>query len=826
MTVAANLVSCSTDEQNMNTRQGYIDLTVSLDARFRLPDGQTYTPPENSVPVADSMSVTLESADGRSHTWPTVRAFRADAESYMEGAYTITLSGEKQGGPRMTGSADLQIVAGEHTRVSITATPDVALLRTRRSDGSDRFTLDYLTVHAPLQGYVDITAPDTALYMNYGTLMTYAHIHDNSDRRAVLTALPVNVTLERATVSDMSVQLRNDAVSILVNDRTEGNVSLADGLPAESPVATPSGFTPGVAVNILEGLTLKDPVVMTVTSAAAPLKHVNIVVDSPIIRESDLDYNTMDLLNLSTADREYLTNAGFSYSISEDRRTVVADFTHLLEEMASHMTTESRFILLAEDMNSACNEPLQLLVSTRVMELEPVSTSGAVVGVNRASVTIKAGSDVTEQGDFSVYTTDADGNYTVPLPVTSMSHDADSSITLNFTVPSGTGDVPVSVRYLGLERFTAVIKRVNPQFRLNVDPFATTAIVRVAFLDPNIQNPEDVRAEIIRLGSVTVNGAPASVWQRSPEQGALIITGLTPSADYRVDLTLVPGAPAASQDIHTENTAQVPSGDFGDWHHSFKYDHLACGGKFSATSVPVVNRQNFIDIHTKWPKKHWTSMNAKTFNTAARNHNTWYMQPCALLEDRDADSYVKTIAISSVGYDLDGEDIADYIQKDGESLPYSAVVPHVKSRAAGRLWLGSYSFDAATGREEITEGVPFNCRPSALNGFFRYLPDLTDGSDYGMVRLELVNIADGRETVIATGTFNFRTRPDYTAFKCPIDYTIYNLKPTHLRIMFLSSHHAGGTGRDADAQVPVTADLPNARMRGSTLWVSQLSFSY
>ena len=202
------------------------------------------------------------------------------------------------------------------------------------------------------------------------------------------------------------------------------------------------------------------------------------------------------------------------------------------------------------------------------------------------------------------------------------------------------------------------------------------------------------------------------------------------------------------------------------------------------------------------------------------------MQPSGLLDNLREGTYTKTIAISSTGYDLNGGAIPDYIQQEGQRLPYSANVPAVRNRAAGRLWLGSYEFNPADGSEKINQGVSFSCRPSALNGYFRYLPDLTDGSDYGYVQIQLVNISNGKETLIATGRLNFRTQPDYAAFRCPIEYIVYDLKPTHLRIMFVSSHYADCDNTANDRLVPVTADMPNARMRGSTLWVSQLTFSY
>lgn len=816
---------CSTEEAAISTQQGYIDLSVRVDASFRLPDNSMTSAAPTDVPPGDSLAVTLSDADGASHTWPTVAAFRRAAESYNTGTYTATVEGATGSGPHLSATTSFNIKADALTSVDITATPDVAMLRARRTDISDRFTLNSLTVYAPLQGFVDICGPESTLYVSPGNLHAYARINDNSCNRSALIAIPATVTVNAAHVTDIDISLDNDRANILVDGKENGSVTLADGIPDDKPEVTPAGFVPGEPIHILEGLTLKHPVTMTVASQA-PLTHVNIVVESPIVRQAELDYNAVDLLNLSTADREFLKNGGFSFTVSDDRRTVVADFTHMLEELASRITTQSRFMLLAENADGSCNDPIELLVNTQVMELSLLSVGEAVAGVDLATVSIKAGSDVTEQSDFAILAADATGAYTVPLDILSMSHDENSSVTLTFRVPEGISDVPVSIQYLGLQRFTATVRRINPKFAITVDPFATTAIIQIAGLDPDIPDAGKVRETIVRYGAVTVNGSPASVWLRRPDMGAIIITGLSPEKNYRIGLTLVAGTTAATATAATEKAAQVPMGDFSDWQQEIEYSQLACGGKFSATPVPIVNRQNYKDISVNWPKKHWASLNAKTFSRNALRHNTWYMQPSAALVNRESGSYVKSVMLSSVGYDHSGESIADYIQAEGQSQPYSGTVPRVKSRAAGRLWLGSYRYRPETDEENIAQGVPFDCRPSALNGFFKYLPDLTDGEDYGRVEVELVHINGSQEIVIAQGEYNFRTQPDYAAFKCPIEYKTYNLKPTHLRIMFVSSHYAEGSGRNADTLVPVTADLPDACMRGSTLWVSQLSFSY
>ena len=162
------------------------------------------------------------------------------------------------------------------------------------------------------------------------------------------------------------------------------------------------------------------------------------------------------------------------------------------------------------------------------------------------------------------------------------------------------------------------------------------------------------------------------VFCQFPSRGVLLITGLTPGSRYKVALTPAGTTPAATAALTTEKAESVPMGDFSDWERSIKYENLPCGGKFSASSAPVVNRQNFVNVDVNWPKHKWASMNAKTFNRKAANHNTWYMQPSAILENISEDTYTKAIAISSTGYDANGKDIPDYIQEEGQRLPYSA----------------------------------------------------------------------------------------------------------------------------------------------------------
>ena len=135
----------------MATRQGYIDVRVSMQPEFRMPDGTMLTPDAGLIPNPDSLALTL-SNESASHTWPTVKAFRDDAQSFMAGAYTMKVAGGMPDGPRFEGVSDLELQAAGHTSVDITATPSVAMLmKFTRRESSSQETPFSVTIRFPLK---------------------------------------------------------------------------------------------------------------------------------------------------------------------------------------------------------------------------------------------------------------------------------------------------------------------------------------------------------------------------------------------------------------------------------------------------------------------------------------------------------------------------------------------------------------------------------------------------------------------------------------------------------------------------------------------------
>jgi hypothetical protein len=449
------------------------------------------------------------------------------------------------------------------------------------------------------------------------------------------------------------------------------------------------------------------------------------------------------------------------------------------------------------------------------MTLSAESVSTAVVGINRAAMQINAGGHVLEHQDINIYAVDSNGNST-ECPITSWKT-AGNNIEVEFDVPEGNDDIDVDVYYLGLKRFSTVVKRSAPTFSLEVDPFATNAAVKIK------ADSDEVAKAVIKYATFTLNGSSVVVSDEYNDKDVVLLTNLSAERQYTVGVSVASGK-SVQASFKTEAAAQVPEGDFEDWDPLFKYQNLPMGGKYSSTDLSIVNRQNYTDINVQWPKKYWASINEKTFNKQSTHHNTWYLQPSSEIVYEPQNGY-KAILISSVGWDHYGEQIADYVQKHGESVPYSKVVPSVTHRSAGRLFLGTYSYNFISGEEVFNEGYNFTSRPSSLNGFFKYTADDTNRSDKGYVEIEILNVTNGVETVIASGRAEFSPTTDYKAFNVPLTYEYYNLKATKLKIMFASTIKTG-TQAFEDANVPLTAHPEKGVMRGSLLWIDNLSFTY
>ena len=443
------------------------------------------------------------------------------------------------------------------------------------------------------------------------------------------------------------------------------------------------------------------------------------------------------------------------------------------------------------------------------------------MGIDRATLRVEC-----PAGNFARHvdvriTTEGNADTTpVPLEVETVSPGV---YDVSFPVGDGSTPVEVGVYYCDELRRTLTIGRVMPDFHILVDPFAREAAIKIEAADPSL-------TEIIteRL-NVYVNGRETPVYERWKSEGILHVIGLEPSHTYRFESTMMspdtPGitfTPAVS--ATTESTPQLPNADFEQRTNGVIYPDLPSGGRYSQTTVEIFNWQHHTTFEQEVPEG-WANTNAKTFCTKASNHNTWYMQPSVSLTRTDPMSGSFVAELTTVAFDLDGEPIPDYVQTSQPYLDYSPIVPRIACRAAGKLFLGSYSFNPATMEETYREGIAFGSRPRSLNGFYRFMPSQANRSAAALVKVEVIGKADGVDSVIAGGEVRLTLASDNTAFSVPLTYRMFGVKATMIKVMFSSSDRIG-TIAEETAAIQTFPDPQTATSTGGRLWIDNITLAY
>lgn len=817
-------VSCSDNSTAVTTDNGLLRVVATVDGRITMEDGTAVGVDERLLPKSGDLAMTLTSSAGNSHTWAALDAFD-DRESFLAGAYTLRLEGQLPGEnmPRLAAEMPVTITGGATTTATIPVTVTDAMLRVSgKSAEGGPVSMTDVTVHADGDGYYSVSADGRThdMFIAAGKQHYYATLLRASDSRELRLALPQTTTVAAAHGASVAVDYDGAKVSITTAAGSESLDVAADIFDAAAPEIACQGFENGAQISVSEGVTLASPLIMDAT-AGRTLKHLWLSIQRPA--DANVSFpSELDLLNLSPDEQQLVDFAGLKVTQTASGYTV--DFSRVVETMASTLTTVSTFTLMAEDIAGVCSAPAVLSVESRTVNVSVESVTGAAIGVNSATARLRFSIPDVERDDVELYTLvgqgDDDGERAVECPVTGWENLGEGRVDVTFTVPDGHETVKLEVDYLNIRRATLRVERTAPPFRIKVDPYATAADIHI------VSDNDSITAAVTRYATVTVNSVLAAVTSRDPQTGSIVVTGLTADSPYTIGVSVVGTSETAK--LRTEKALGVPSGNFLDWRVETDDKGLACGGRYSATPVSIVNRQNYSDIHVEWPKTAWANNNAKTYYKGSRNANTWYMQPACKEENRGTDSQnqsIKAIRISSVGWDHDGEAIPDYIQQEGNVVPYSLNVPKVAHRSAGRMFLGSYEYDAASGREIFREGRDFASRPTSLNGYYKFIPDVTVVSDRGYVDIRLLSISGADTTLVAQGRYEFATAPDYRAFSVPLTYSHYGVHPNRLCIMFCSST-ATGTQEYEDRHVPVTALPKLGIMHGSTLWVSQLTFSY
>lgn len=830
--LAGGVAACSSDDARDGTlRSGMLSVEIITDNVVTVAGSDGATAVSGYDTDGEEIFLTMSSDDGKySHRWEDVANF-PQGQFYLAGEYQLAAGcgmEEMEGFnvPSFYGSSEVYVREGENETVNITLTLANAFVTVDYTDAvASEFSSIRAMVHTPGGLYHVYPADETRyLCLQPGKTEVYLDVILSDGRQVTYSAYEFEST-SPATLYPLTIDCEStpQGPKVIVEgpERTMSTLLDDDFLAGGAPVINAS-WQGQTSFQLPEGDRPESVYKATVTSSVA-LRSLVLSTLSISLAEQGMP-SEVDLMNMSAETADRLRELGLEYTLTSKGATVTLD--GLMGNIAyiDKVAALSSFSLLAEGVDGSTSLPVSIIVDTTPVDVSVIKTYPVTMGIDRARIGVSCdASGFMNNIGVEVLTDPTAGVWTEAESLSVAPTGEDGVYTLSFDIAPGSAPLTGRILYCGKVRSTFEIHRVMPAFTIEVDAYATMAAVKIVPSDMSLLT------SITENARVYINGNEAPVYIDRPERGILTVIGLSPSTTYEFKATMMSGVtdpeftPAVR--VTTESTPQLPNADFEDRTDGVKYMNLPSGGRYSQTVVQIFNWQHHTSFDTEVPKQ-WANTNAKTFALSSDIHNTWYMQPSVYLTRDNVFSQSFATVLRSVAFDPHGKPIPDYTQTGTPYLDYSPIVPEISYRAAGKLFLGSYSFNPATMQEVYNEGIEWHSRPTSVNGNYRFLPSATDRSDCGVVTVEVIGRdSTGQEVTIASGDALLALASSYTAFSVPLTYTKFGVKAVKLKVMFASSSRFGSITEETQ-NVVTDANVLTGSSVGGQLWIDNVTLAY
>lgn len=235
-----------------------------------------------------------------------------------------------------------------------------------------------------------------------------------------------------------------------------------------------------------------------------------------------------------------------------------------------------------------------------------------------------------------------------------------------------------------------------------------------------------------------------------------ILTGVNPETSYTLQAVYNGKDNRKSEErtVTTEKILELSNGNFEEW-NEYSISGLLNGAEF----------WNSTDLTGGCPVS-WTCVNSKTFVKEANVSSTYNTVPSTLkCEGKDG----MGVRLRTVGWDNGAGNSA-------------ITLYHV---AAGKLFLGSYSFDHDNNIDHYDCGIEFSSRPTKLHLNYKYSPY---NDDSFKIEILVVNRDGGIETILGSSeVVNSETVNSWKDLYVDISYLDFSKKATHICVLFSSS---------------------------------------
>ncbi len=823
--------SCSTEDTHSITGCGSTTIDINMDYDIKSSHFST-SPDSTKKPSFRDFNISISNIDGSfNHLWKTPLDL-PKKETLQTGSYLITafygdINDEGFDKPYYCGSASIEIAEASANNVSIPCSLANAMISISYSNAFRNAFSDYCSIlHTPGSSYLTHLKDETRpLYLKPGETTIAVSFESNNGANATLQPITINtqprhhylitIDVDYNSLGEYVLIVKYDTLLAIENT----TITLTDEiLNSPTPEITTIGFSDKDIINIIEGENLPERI-ETIVNSKIGISEITITTNSPSLIDAGFPHE-IKLGEITPEQLSIITSMGLTITGFWDNKNCASiDFTNLLSRLKATDNNLNSFTIIAKDYFFKTTNPISLIVSTTPININIVNTPQSIIGDNLATLAITSSHQI-NPNLLTISATD-DNGILHKSTIKSICDKNDSTL-ITFSIPHGMNDSNAKIYYNNSFKASTTISRISPNFKIDVDAFASSAAIKV------ITDNNEMTNFITQNLHIFANDYDAKVVGRDLKKGIIYVSGLKPSTSYSFKATLMKNNPNATYSnivkITTETNIPIPDGSFESVKESINKT-IPSGGWYSQTHLPIYNQQNQTNVSIYTPKEDWATVNKKTFCEIAKNQNSWYMQPSTFMI-KDAINGTKAMKLVSVAWDTNGEKIKDYAQDlYSEHINYNKNIPNISNRAAGKLFLGKYNYDPTTNTEQYIEGIPFASRPSALNGYFKYTPCASNPTDKGIVIISLLNKSNNNEFEIASNSYLFNYTSDYTAFSIPLTYCDFGVKATHLKIMFASSYNIGSIPYE-NANIATLPHPQTASSIGSILILDNLNFSY
>lgn len=737
------LTACNEAQWEGPSGQGGISLSLTASDAVTEARPQTRAESPFMLPDVADFSISLTKIDNTySRTWAKLADFESEA-GFPAGAYTMrafygNIEDEGFEKPYFEGVTEVSVLDGREAEVELTAKLGNTMISIDYTDAARKYFSTFTAMlHSDGHGFVDVASEETRpVFLVPGDVTMTVDFKDVDGRGTQVRAASFNakpahhyhltVDVNGGNVGDATLIVNFDElldVETVEIDMTE------ELFTTKAPVVTPEGFADGETLDVPE-LSVADGAVKMGVLAYGGLASAKLTVES-----TSMTFpfgNEVELIGASEGLQNQLAEYGIKcmgFYRNPDRMGAV-DFT----DFPLHLTQGRHSVaLVVTDAMGRVSDPVRVIFDSSPVTIEGRPTL-ALFGAEETTIQVEYNGKNPETS----ITFEVQNEYGTfePAPVLGWEELAASralaprTYAVRVKVPETTRDAIIYRMYYHGAMVQEISVPVSyPEYNVETDALATSLHVKVTTAD------SDMTYAVTNALRVFVSGGGNPAISREPAKGMVTVKGLTPGQPYHADFTLRGGnSPEMDKgvDFTTEAATDVTNGDFTDVQQTISFTNVQVGGNYRVSPVDYTIKSSI----TASEPTGWMSVNAKTAYTGANNKNTWFVVPSTMAENG-------VVRLRSVAYDHNGTTPARSGGAFNTTYYCTNAPGYIASRAAGELFLGTYSF---TGSENREDGIPFTSRPASLSFQYSYVPY---GSETGEVT---VWVADASGSILTSRT--------------------------------------------------------------------------